>query len=233
MPSRSMVTPDALQVALGGIGGDDNFLDAPVDSHLSPSPPRRPSCCSTRRGGCPSSASRALTGTEIRSLRMPFDTRRWPNAVTIGWLIAEHMGMGVSLQQMRAARGQTPEIAAEKSQRMEAGENLRSICRSKDMPDEATVRLWARENREGFYPQYARAMETRMEGLADEILEIADDRSGRWHEKNRGKVNAHMLLGCVDPYQYHRQFDPIPLLLGLFWKESNLQCPDHSCPVTG
>ena len=72
----------------------------------------------------------------------------------------------------------TPEIAAEICRRMEAGESLRSICRSKDMPDEATVRLWARENREGFYPQYARAMETRMEGLADEILEIADDKSG-------------------------------------------------------
>ena len=26
---------------------------------------------------------------------MPFDARRWPNAVTIGWLIAERMGMGV------------------------------------------------------------------------------------------------------------------------------------------
>ena len=72
----------------------------------------------------------------------------------------------------------TPKIAAEICRRMEAGESLRSICRSKDMPDEATVRLWARENREGFYPQYARAMETRMEGLADEILEIADDKSG-------------------------------------------------------
>ena len=26
---------------------------------------------------------------------MPFDAQRWPNAVTIGWLIAERMGMGV------------------------------------------------------------------------------------------------------------------------------------------
>ena len=26
---------------------------------------------------------------------MRFDARRWPNAVTIGWLIAERMGMGV------------------------------------------------------------------------------------------------------------------------------------------
>jgi hypothetical protein len=26
---------------------------------------------------------------------MAFDPRRWPNAVTIGWLIAERMGMGI------------------------------------------------------------------------------------------------------------------------------------------
>ena len=67
----------------------------------------------------------------------------------------------------------TPEVAAEICERMAAGESLRSICRSEDMPKESTVRLWALDNREGFYPQYARAMETRMEGLADEILEIA------------------------------------------------------------
>ena len=72
----------------------------------------------------------------------------------------------------------TPEVAAEICERMAAGESLRSICRSEDMPKESTVRLWALDNREGFYPQYARAMETRMEGLADEILEIADDKSG-------------------------------------------------------
>ena len=29
---------------------------------------------------------------------MPFDASRWPNAVTIGWLIAERMGMGVHCQ---------------------------------------------------------------------------------------------------------------------------------------
>ena len=71
-----------------------------------------------------------------------------------------------------------PEIAAEICTRMEAGESLRSVCRSEHMPTESTVRGWALDNREGFYVQYARAMETRMEGLADEILEIADDRSG-------------------------------------------------------
>ena len=36
---------------------------------------------------------------------MPFDASRYPNAVTIGRLIAERMGMGRPLPEMRAARG--------------------------------------------------------------------------------------------------------------------------------
>ena len=71
----------------------------------------------------------------------------------------------------------TPELAAEICERMAAGESLRSICRSEDMPSEITVRRWAIENREGFSAQYARAFETRMDCLADEILEIADNAS--------------------------------------------------------
>jgi len=51
-----------------------------------------------RRGGCPSVASQALTRPEFASYtaRMRFDARRWTNAVTIGWLIAERMGMDVT-----------------------------------------------------------------------------------------------------------------------------------------
>ena len=72
----------------------------------------------------------------------------------------------------------TPEIAAEICERMASGESLRSICRSEDMPSEISVRRWAIENREGFSAQYAMASETRMDCLADEIVEIADDKSG-------------------------------------------------------
>jgi len=48
------------------------------------------------RGGCPSAASPVLTGRKsvFYAPRMPFDARRWPNAVTVGRLIAERIGMG-------------------------------------------------------------------------------------------------------------------------------------------
>ena len=72
----------------------------------------------------------------------------------------------------------TPALAAEICERMAAGESLRSICRSEHMPSEMSVRRWAIENREGFSAQYAMASETRMDCLADEIVEIADDKHG-------------------------------------------------------
>ena len=97
----------------------------------------------------------------------------------------------------------TAEIAAEICQRMEAGESVRSICRSEDMPDEATVRLWARENREGFSAQYARAMETRMEALSDEILEIADNAVGEDVQAARLRVDARKwIMSKIAPKRF-------------------------------
>lgn len=43
------------------------------------------------------------------------------------------------------------------------------------MPHESTVRAWAIDNLNGFSTQYARARQIGYEGLADDLLEIADD----------------------------------------------------------
>lgn len=69
----------------------------------------------------------------------------------------------------------TPELAAEICKRVAEVGSLRKVCRDEDMPDESTVRKWAIEDREGFYPHYAKAREIGYSGLADETLEIADD----------------------------------------------------------
>ena len=39
------------------------------------------------------------------------------------------------------------------------------------------------DNRDGFYPQYARARELQMEAWADEIVEISDDGTNDWMER--------------------------------------------------
>lgn len=70
----------------------------------------------------------------------------------------------------------TPELASIICDRLAAGDSLRKICSPDDMPDESTVRKWAAENRAGFYPHYARAREAQMDALAEDILEIADEK---------------------------------------------------------
>lgn len=68
----------------------------------------------------------------------------------------------------------TPELALLLCERLAAGESLRAICQDESMPDERTVRGWAIDNREGFFPQYARARQIQAMGFGDEIIEIAD-----------------------------------------------------------
>ena len=76
------------------------------------------------------------------------------------------------------------EVADEICQRMASGESLRSICRDSGMPGESTVRSWSLANVEGFSAHYARARENQAHSLAEELLEIADDGSNDWMERN-------------------------------------------------
>lgn len=66
--------------------------------------------------------------------------------------------------------------------RLADGESLRQICRSDDMPDKATVLRWI-PKQPAFRDQYAHAREMQSEHWADEILEIADDGTNDWTER--------------------------------------------------
>lgn len=68
-------------------------------------------------------------------------------------------------------------------ERLASGESLRSICRDEDMPNERTVRRWVYDDVEGFSPQYARARDIGLDSMADELLEIADDGTNDWMER--------------------------------------------------
>ncbi len=62
--------------------------------------------------------------------------------------------------------------------RIASGESLRNICLSDHMPDKATVFRWLlnmKPEYDNFRDQYAQARHMQAEGLADEIMEIADD----------------------------------------------------------
>lgn len=76
------------------------------------------------------------------------------------------------------------ELARGICERLSAGESLRAICRDEDMPAESTVRGWVIDNREGFSAQYVRARDLGLDAMADELLDIADDGTNDWMERN-------------------------------------------------
>ena len=76
------------------------------------------------------------------------------------------------------------EIASEVCDRLAAGETLSSICRSPHMPDRHTILDWAIKGRAGFSLRYACARDRQLEFWADELVDIADDASNDWMERN-------------------------------------------------
>ncbi|HEX7958899.1 MAG TPA: hypothetical protein VF493_03220, partial [Terriglobales bacterium] len=69
--------------------------------------------------------------------------------------------------------------------RLAEGISLREICRADDMPAQSTVYLWLQEHSD-FSEKYVKARQAQAEHMSDELIEIADDGSNDWMERNRG-----------------------------------------------
>jgi hypothetical protein len=104
------------------------------------------------------------------------------------------MATSESIQGRGRPTAYTEPLAEEICRRLAGGESLRAICRAAHMPDDSTVRAWVLDNREGFSPRYARARELQAEAWADEIIDIADDGSNDWMERNRQDGDAEKVL---------------------------------------
>lgn len=75
----------------------------------------------------------------------------------------------------------TEAIAQEICERIALGESLNSICKSKHLPAESTVRLWViNEISPEFTARYALARQMQFDRWADEILDIADNSTNDW-----------------------------------------------------
>ena len=75
----------------------------------------------------------------------------------------------------------SPELADRICSRLAAGESLRTVCKSDDMPSAVTVYSWLRKHQE-FLKQYTRAKEDAADAFAEEMLDIADEASNDWME---------------------------------------------------
>ncbi len=69
--------------------------------------------------------------------------------------------------------------------RLAKGETLRQICRSEGMPSDTAVRQWALDESSPFSSQYARARELGYAAMAEELIDIADDGTNDWIERER------------------------------------------------
>lgn len=88
----------------------------------------------------------------------------------------------------------TPEIAELICQRLADGQTLIEVCRDEAMPAESTVRRWALEDREGFAAKYAQAREIGYLKLADELMEISDDGTNDWVERQNKDGSTYTAL---------------------------------------
>jgi hypothetical protein len=77
----------------------------------------------------------------------------------------------------------TDEIAEEICARLAEGQTLSSICRREGMPSERTVRSWALDPSHAFSPRYARAREVGYHKMADDLLDIVDDSTNDFVER--------------------------------------------------
>lgn len=76
----------------------------------------------------------------------------------------------------------TQEIADAICGYMADGMSVREICRKDEMPAMSTVFKWLSQQ-PSFVEQYARAREAQADYMAEEILEICDDGSNDWMER--------------------------------------------------
>jgi len=83
----------------------------------------------------------------------------------------------------------TQELADEICDRVIVGEPVRQIALLDHMPAEGTIYRWL-VNIPSFQEQYTRAKEAQAERFAEELLEIADDGTNDWieRENERGRV---------------------------------------------
>lgn len=74
------------------------------------------------------------------------------------------------------------------------GESLRTVCAPDDMPAVSTVFVWFQKHPE-FTEQYTRAKQESADAMAEEILDISDNGSNDWMERNFGNERTWITNG--------------------------------------
>jgi|SRR5687767_406597 len=82
----------------------------------------------------------------------------------------------------------TTELAIEFCNRLIRSASVAEVCRADDMPDRSTIFLWKLQNKGGdFLDLYEQAQKVRLEGWADDIVDIGDNPKPLWAKNDKGE----------------------------------------------
>lgn len=87
----------------------------------------------------------------------------------------------------------TQELADTICEEIALGSSLRTVLKGEDMPAMSAVFRWLREHDE-FKEQYTRATEERTEAMSEDILDIADDGTNDWMERENKDGSTYEVL---------------------------------------
>ena len=122
------------------------------------------------------------------------------NQVDMGQAIKPSQALTIAKPKRGRPSKYTEELASEICERHREGESLNSICEDSHMPSPSAVRDWADKSVIGkldeevcgrFSTQFAHAREMYYHGMAEAIIDIADDSSGDVVVDNDGKPHTN------------------------------------------
>jgi hypothetical protein len=133
-----------------------------------------------------------------------------PSAAAVRqWAIEDRAGFAARYRRTKEASGggtgrptlYAPELADLILDELAGGRTLADVCRDPGMPAAGTVRLWVIEDREGFAARYTMARQFGDEIMADQIIDIVDNRRHDWilHRKPNGETEM-----ILDPHRIRR-----------------------------
>lgn len=89
----------------------------------------------------------------------------------------------------------TNELATDICKRIAEGESVRSIVKDELMPSSSSIFRWLLDDdKKHFWEQYEKARNIQAELMFDELLEIADDGTNDWMEKESKAGDSYTVL---------------------------------------
>lgn len=98
----------------------------------------------------------------------------------------------------KAKRGRptkyTKKLADKICSQLSEGDSMRTVCKPTNMPNKSTLFRWIRTI-EDFCDQYARAKQESADALTDEMLDISDNATNDWMERQGKDAEGYELNG--------------------------------------